>query len=664
MKSIITLIILFVPLSTVVAQYSWFEGSNLNTVAIINKNYAIAAGGGLGTNHRVSTFLKTSDKGQTWNKQNKDATMYDISFSDPNHGTAVGDWGSIFRTTDGGENWFEQTSGVTNLLKGVYFIDSNYGTTVGQGGLILQTTNGGQNWISKPSGLFSELDDVTFADIDNGWAVGVAGKILHTSDGGDTWIAQTSNTSQILNGINFTDTNNGIAVGNNGTILRTSDGGQNWIIQSGITDNHLYGVYIYGNEWTAVGDWGIIIRNGILQESGTTNKLKGISFSDSLNGIAVGWFGTILYTTNGGNTWESKFFNYVNTYFLHYNNADRIYYVFLPSNYTPGSKLPLMFVLNGSNGTGQTAQEASRMSSVADTSGFIVVYPDPPSGGEWDLTNDVGFISALIDTVDNKYGVDLRRVYVTGFSFGGFMSHELGCKLSDRIAAIAPVSGTILGSTISECNSTDTLPVFYCHGTLDVIVPYSGVPATLDFWIERNEATASVDTLELPDIDTTDGCTVTKYSFRNDEGVARVVFYKVINGGHNWPGAPIEPNQGNKNMDINASQEIWDFVKDFDIVVGISETSKQISTNFNLSQNYPNPFNPSTKIKYSISNAELVTIKVYDLLGQEVAILVNEFKPAGNYETDFHTFRLSSGIYFYQLQAGSFVETKKMLLLK
>ena len=92
---------------------------------------------------------------------------------------------------------------------------------------------------------------------------------------------------------------------------------------------------------------------------------------------------------------------------------------------------------------------------------------------------------------------------------------------------------------------------------------------------------------------------------------------------------------------------------------------------YTLYQNYPNPFNPSTKIKYSIPNVTLsgvegsrVTLKVFDVLGNEVATLVNEYRNAGNYEFDFNAASLSSGIYFYRLSAGSFVQTKKMIIIK
>ncbi len=103
------------------------------------------------------------------------------------------------------------------------------------------------------------------------------------------------------------------------------------------------------------------------------------------------------------------------------------------------------------------------------------------------------------------------------------------------------------------------------------------------------------------------------------------------------------------------------------IVTSVDDLNS-VPKNFELSQNYPNPFNPSTKIKFSnpIVGSELAqtVLKVYDVLGNEVATLVNEYKPAGNYEVNFDASHLSSGVYFYKLQAGSFVESKKMILLK
>ena len=89
-----------------------------------------------------------------------------------------------------------------------------------------------------------------------------------------------------------------------------------------------------------------------------------------------------------------------------------------------------------------------------------------------------------------------------------------------------------------------------------------------------------------------------------------------------------------------------------------------VISEFELSQNYPNPFNPSTSIQYAVSSPQFVSLKVYDVLGNEIATLVNEEKAAGTYEVDFYGTVLPSGIYFYKLQAGSFAETKKMVLLR
>ncbi len=100
-------------------------------------------------------------------------------------------------------------------------------------------------------------------------------------------------------------------------------------------------------------------------------------------------------------------------------------------------------------------------------------------------------------------------------------------------------------------------------------------------------------------------------------------------------------------------------------ITGVEDPQNiNIPERFTLNQNYPNPFNPSTRIEYQVASNSQVSLKVYDVLGKEVATLVNEEKPVGSYEVNFNASQLSSGIYFYKLQAGSFVETKKMILLK
>jgi hypothetical protein len=100
------------------------------------------------------------------------------------------------------------------------------------------------------------------------------------------------------------------------------------------------------------------------------------------------------------------------------------------------------------------------------------------------------------------------------------------------------------------------------------------------------------------------------------------------------------------------------------IVTSLEESISFDSQSFALYQNYPNPFNPVTSIQYSLSSLQFVTIKVFDLLGNEIATLVNEEKSAGEYDIEFNGSGLTSGFYFYQLRADGFIQTRKMILLK
>jgi len=98
--------------------------------------------------------------------------------------------------------------------------------------------------------------------------------------------------------------------------------------------------------------------------------------------------------------------------------------------------------------------------------------------------------------------------------------------------------------------------------------------------------------------------------------------------------------------------------------VGFGEQALEIPRQFGLKQNYPNPFNPSTTIKYELPKSSLVTLTVYDLLGREVSVLVNERRDAGVHEVKFEGSSLASGVYFYRLQAGDFVQSRKLMILK
>ena len=279
----------------------------LNDVTFVNENYGWAVG-------NYGTMLHTTNGGTTWTAQTSGSGswLYGVFFINSNLGWEVGNNGTIIHTTDGGTSWSGQSSGTTWTLNGVTFIDANYGWAVGgddmlnQACVIVRTTNGGASWSEQTSGTTKRLYSVDFISANIGWAVGQEGTILHTTDGGTTWIPQTSGTGAWLYRVTFVDANSGWAVGGGGAIVHTTNGGTTWITQTSSTGAELYGVtFVNANNGWAVGWSGIIIHTTdggttwTAQSSGTSQSLNGIASIGSNNVWTVGDEGTILRYNDG-----------------------------------------------------------------------------------------------------------------------------------------------------------------------------------------------------------------------------------------------------------------------------------------------------------------------------------------------------------------------------
>ncbi|NTW24384.1 MAG: T9SS type A sorting domain-containing protein [Lentimicrobium sp.] len=259
-----------------------------------------------------------------------------------------------------------------------------------------------------------------------------------------------------------------------------------------------------------------------------------------------------------------------------FDGISRSWIVYLPDGYTQGQSLPLLLALHGYTQDGQSMMQFSNFNSVADTGDFVVVYPDGVDNS-WNVgfaggstADDVGFLSALIDTLYKYYNVDLNRVYSTGFSNGGFMSYRLACEAGNIIAAIAPVSGTMTDGAYNGCMPFRPVPVMHIHGTSDFVVSYNGgfgnksVDQVIGYWTDFNTCPENPVIENLPDI-VAEGSTVQRYTWSPCREGTEVVLLKVINGGHTWPGSTGTTGIGITNRDIVASQEIWNFVKRFQL---------------------------------------------------------------------------------------------------
>jgi polyhydroxybutyrate depolymerase len=323
---------------------------------------------------------------------------------------------------------------------------------------------------------------------------------------------------------------------------------------------------------------------------------------------------------------------------------------------------------------------------VADTAGFIIACPQGAAGSDsariWNigqdtvLVDDIGFTEAMIDTISAEYNINQDRVYATGHSMGAFFSIHLAGHLSNKIAAIASVCGSMTQYMYDSSDPVHPTPYMEIHGTADPLVPYNGanplylsVPEVIEFWVEYNNCNPTPIVTLLPDIDTTDGSTVEHHVYNGGDNGINVEHFKVIGGGHTWPGTV------GGNQDINASVEIWNFLSRYDINglisgLGIDQTyENQISTPVTMSQNYPNLFNTQTTIRFNLEHSGHVILRIYNTSGQLVQTLVDERKASGEHSlvwngTDANGRMISPGVYFCRIDTPGGYDTKSMIFLK
>ena len=354
-----------------------------------------------------------------------------------------------------------------------------------------------------------------------------------------------------------------------------------------------------------------------------------------------------------------------------HGGIERTFTLYVPAVYTSGTSAPLVF-----NFHGYTSNMAQQMiygdfRSIADTAGFIIVHPMGTLDGGGNTyfnsgwggsVDDVGFTAALIDSISADYSINQDRVYSTGMSNGGFMSYYLACELSDRIAAIASVTGTMNVNQVNTCNVEHPMPVMEIHGTADPTVPYVGnitmesTENTVDYWVGYNNADVTPIFTDIPDINVLDGCTAEHYLYENGDNGVEVELYKIIDGGHTWPGAFSFGTI--VNGDINASFKIWEFFAKYDINGSIQPgggTRVELVNNQVVEINvYPNP--ASNFIKIAWNNSETATVKVINMLG----VVVEDISVKGKESITISTAELTEGVYF--VEVGSV--TTKVLVIK
>jgi polyhydroxybutyrate depolymerase len=320
-----------------------------------------------------------------------------------------------------------------------------------------------------------------------------------------------------------------------------------------------------------------------------------------------------------------------------FDGENRKYIQYVPASYNGSESVPLVIALHGLGDNISNFQGVG-FQLVADTANFIVVYPEAlidqqfTGSTAWNSgagvagfslnpnIDDIGFLTALIDTVSAHFNIDQSKVFATGFSMGGFMSNRLACELNDRIAATASVAGTIGGAL--TCNPGQPVRVCHFHGTSDTNVGYgiagggaqdntfgNNVSDWISFWNSNNGCGNITLEGQFPNT-ANDNYTVDYVEYAGCTDDSRVVHYKVHGADHVWLGP---------NNDVFYTVEIWKFF------LGLSPSNLVPAS---VSENkiakigiYPNPTSNVLRIENTAS--KILNVSVFNTSGQLVKSFSN-----------------------------------------
>ena len=271
---------------------------------------------------------------------------------------------------------------------------------------------------------------------------------------------------------------------------------------------------------------------------------------------------------------------------LFFDGDNREYLVYIPEIYDGSEEYPVMFNFHGGSGYANDFIYTNDMRPIADTAGFIAVYPQgaiDPEGGTTSWIHkaptdhdDIFFVEAIIDALSLEYSIDQSRIYACGYSEGAIFSYELGCRLNSKIAAFAAVSGSMLDNYYRDdiygwgpCDPVHPTGMMLIPGTIDenphstyVGYSYADMPLYMsvnditNYWSNHNNTDINPIVTDVVNSAANDGSTVERKLWVNGDNCVSIQEIKVVNGDHDWPGY-------SGNMDISATQEIWNFVSKY-----------------------------------------------------------------------------------------------------
>jgi len=603
---------------------------------------------------------KSTDFGNSWGKYYlpDNGNIYALNFRDENNGTGVGHNGVVIKTSNGGTSWNVSNTGVSSHLLSISSINENRLVACGTLGTIVISTDGGLTWSNPYSGTDLNLNGISFFDENIGIIVGPSGLLLRSTNGGFNWSKISSPTNQTLQSVSVIDSNLIVAVGINGTVIKSVDKGKTWTVEFQPSSHWLRSIFSVDKNYFIVGTDGIILKNKrnsksilklFIRNSKTDKNINAIEFINEKIAIAVGDNGVIVRTSDGGKDWTIRpTGRNENLLDIKKISDTLIFAVGYNGEFLVSNDLGLSWTSRPSF----TTYMLLKMNFYDEKKGVI----SASSGRTLKTTNGGDSWSVVSGFAENYPGV-------AWFGYNKICLAGAGGKIK-----VSTDAGSVWPTTISPYGK-DFSDLVFRDSLLGVAVGQSGIIARTinggNSWSYMNVRTPDLNAVKFLNPDTV----VAVGNFGN-------VIYST-NQGETWTTYETEMmthfyDVGGKSLThlyfVGPSGKIISTIDPI-LLSGDEGSNANLNiTGYQLNQNYPNPFNLVTTIKYSIpNNAETrhgVSLRIFDILGREVTTLVNEEKQPGTYEVKFDATRLSSGIYFYRLKAGSFIETKKMILMR
>jgi photosystem II stability/assembly factor-like uncharacterized protein len=607
-----------------------------------NRIYKTTNGGNTWFQSVVVTYLNEKEEiNKELNCTFKSGGINSIYFMDSNTGFAVaGDAGGFYRaiyfTTDCGTTWNDKYVGEEEGgLSSIYVTKTGKGWAVGFNGAIFISENYGESWVQILSGnryscwtgddlysVFSMNENIVWAAGYRASCIGGGSNIiLKTTDGGKIWKTKFLNqyNGGTIKSIYFANEYFGWAVGE-GTkgLYMTTDGGENWI-----EDSERYSSVNFINQsngWATKDDYyGGIFKStdgGInwIQKSSVSSS--SIFFLDVNNGWVVGKEGSVLRSTDGGETWTTKNSGTTNDL-----NCVKFYDLNLGMCAGNGGTV-LLSTDGGESWHTQNSGTTNKLNEITFTNSSTV----------W-IAGANGTILNTANLGDNWTSYDMvTENELTSISF-----------TNENTGWFAGMNGTM----------------FKYHNNVVPVELISFTAKLNNDLVQLNWQTATEINNQGFEIER---C----IDMKNWENIGFAEGHGTISSPQNYSFTDRNAVGGNK-IKYRLKQVDFDGKYKYSNEVEV----EIVPAEFVLYQNYPNPFNPSTKIKYSVRETSLITIKVFDIIGAEIETLVDKEMPEGSYEITWNAANLPSGVYFYQLKvypansgARSFIDTKKMMLTK